>query len=77
MTSLPAKTFRLRDRGELRLGAIADVVIFDPATVTDPSTYEDPHHYAIGFTDVIVNGIPVIRDSQLTAARPGTPVRLK
>jgi N-acyl-D-amino-acid deacylase len=77
MTSLPAKTFRLRDRGELRPGAIADVVIFDPATVNDPSTYEAPHHYAVGFSDVIVNGVPVIRGAQLTAARPGTPVRLK
>ena len=77
MTLLPAKTFHLADRGELRPGAIADVVIFDPATVNDPSTYDDPHHYAIGFTDVLVNGVPVIRDSQLTAARPGTPVRLK
>ena len=76
MTSLPATTFRLRDRGELRPGAIADIVIFDPATVTDPSTYEDPHHYATGFTDVIVNGVPVIRDRQLTPARPGSPVRL-
>ena len=76
MTSLPAKTFRLRDRGELRPGAIADVVIFDPATVNDPSTYEAPHHYAVGFSDVIVNGVPVIRGAQLTAARPGTPVRL-
>ena len=77
MTSLPAKTFRLRDRGELRPGAIADVVIFDPATVNDPSTYDDPHHYAIGLSDVIVNGVPVIRAAQLTDARPGTPVRLK
>ena len=77
MTSLPAKTFRLRDRGELRPGAIADVVIFDPATVSDPSTYDDPHHYAVGFSDVLVNGVPVIRAAQLTGARPGTPVRLK
>ena len=76
MTSLPAKTFKLRDRGELRPGAVADVVIFDPATVNDPSTYDDPHHYATGFSDVIVNGIPVIRATQLTDARPGTPVKL-
>ena len=74
MTSLPAKTFHLRDRGELRPGAIADIVVFDPATVTDPSTFADPHHYATGFSDIIVNGIPVIRATQLTAARPGTPV---
>jgi N-acyl-D-amino-acid deacylase len=77
MTSLPAQTFKLRDRGELRPGAIADLVIFDPATVSDPSTYDDPHHYAVGFSDVLVNGVPVIRAAQLTGARPGTPVRLK
>jgi len=77
MSSLPAKTFHLRDRGELIPGAIADIVIFDPATVSDPSTFDDPHHYAVGFTDVIVNGVPVIRDTKLTDARPGTPVRLK
>ena len=77
MSSLPAKTFQLRDRGELRPGAFADIVIFDPATVSDPSTYDDPHHYAVGFTEVIVNGVPVIRDTRLTGARPGTPVRLK
>ena len=76
MTSLPAQTFKLRDRGALRPGAIADVVIFDPATVSDPSTYDDPHHYAVGFSDVIVNGVPVIRAAALTGARPGTPVRL-
>jgi N-acyl-D-amino-acid deacylase len=76
MTSLPAKTFKLRDRGEIRPGAIADLVVFDPATVNDPSGYADPHHYATGFSDVLVNGIPVIRAAQLTAARPGQPVRL-
>ncbi|MEI8090291.1 MAG: D-aminoacylase [Opitutaceae bacterium] len=76
MTSLPARTFRLGERGELRPGAIADVVIFDPATVNDPSTYDDPHHYATGFSDVIVNGVPVIRSGQLTRARPGQAVRL-
>ena len=76
MTSLPARTFKLRDRGELRPGAIADIVIFDPAKVSDPSTYDDPHHYAVGFGDVIVNGVPVIRSEKLTAARPGAPVRL-
>jgi N-acyl-D-amino-acid deacylase len=76
MSSLPAKTFHLRDRGELRPGAVADLVIFDPATVTDPSTYDDPHHYATGFSDIIVNGVPVIRAEKLTEARPGGPVRL-
>ena len=76
MTSLPAKTFHLKNRGELTPGGIADLVIFDPAKVADPSTFADPHHYAVGFSDVIVNGTPVIRAGALTAARPGGPVRL-
>ncbi|MGH7945281.1 MAG: amidohydrolase family protein [Opitutaceae bacterium] len=76
MTSLPAQTFRLKDRGELKPGAIADIVIFDPGKVADPSAFDDPHHYATGFSHVIVNGVPVIRDGALAAARPGKPVGL-
>ncbi len=75
MTQLPARAFNLRDRGELRPGAVADLVVFDPAKVSDPSTFSDPHHYAVGFSEVIVNGSPVIRAGTLTAARPGRPVR--
>ncbi len=75
MTSLPARTFHLKNRGELKAGYVADVVVFDPEKVSDPSTFDDPHHYAVGFSDVIVNGVPVIRAGELTAARPGKPVR--
>ena len=75
MTSLPAQAFRLKERGELRAGAIADIVIFDPATVSDPSKFDDPHHYAVGFSDIVVNGVPVIRAEKLTEARPGRPVK--
>ncbi|MEY2882110.1 MAG: hypothetical protein RLZZ15_4490 [Verrucomicrobiota bacterium] len=75
MSSLPARTFHLKNRGELRPGFAADVVIFDPATVADPSTYADPHHYATGFTEIVVNGVPVIRGGELTGARPGAPVK--
>jgi N-acyl-D-amino-acid deacylase len=75
MSSLPARTFHLKDRGELKPGFVADVVVFDPATVTDAATFDAPHQYAIGFSDVLVNGTPVIRDGKLTDARPGTPVR--
>jgi N-acyl-D-amino-acid deacylase len=75
MSSLPAQTFRLKDRGELKPGYVADIVIFDPAKVADPSTFNDPHHYAVGFSEVVVNGVPVIRDGQLTDARPGKPVK--
>lgn len=71
MTSLPAATFRLEDRGQIRCGAWADVVVFDPATVRDPSTYNDPHHYPEGIALVLVNGIPVFKDGKITEARPG------
>ena len=77
MSSLPARTFRLKNRGELRPGFVADLVVFDPEKVSAPSTFNDPHHYAVGFDDVIVNGVPVIRDAHLTEARPGKPVRLQ
>lgn len=75
MTSLPARTFRLDGRGALRVGAWADIVVFDPQTVSAPATFEDPHRYADGFRDVIVNGVPVIRGGELTGARPGRPLR--
>ena len=77
MTSLPAQAFHLARRGSLAVGQVADVNVFDPALVADPSTFDDPHHYALGFSDVIVNGVPVIRAGQLTEARPGRPVRLR
>jgi N-acyl-D-amino-acid deacylase len=76
MTKLPAETFRLGERGELRVGFAGDVVIFDPQTVGDPANFAEPHAYAAGFSEVVVNGVPVIRDGQLTAARPGRPVKL-
>ncbi len=76
MTSLPAQTFHLKDRGELKAGAFADIVIFDPAKVNDPSTFSDPHHYAEGFSDVIVNGGVVIRDGKLTEVRSGGPLKM-
>ncbi len=76
MTSLPARTFKLKDRGLLKPGAHADIVIFDPAKVADPSTFNDPHHYAEGFSDVIVNGGVVIRDGRLTEVRSGGALRM-
>ncbi|MFN0076113.1 MAG: N-acyl-D-amino-acid deacylase family protein [Prosthecobacter sp.] len=76
MTSLPAQTFRLKDRGLLKAGAFADIVIFDPAKVNDPSTFNDPHHYAEGFSNVIVNGGVVIRDGKLTEVRSGGPLKM-
>jgi N-acyl-D-amino-acid deacylase len=77
MSALPAQAFHLKNRGELKIGAVADVVVFDVKTVSAPSTFEDPHHYATGFSEVIVNGVPVIRGGALTDARPGRPVKLQ
>ncbi|NLT71953.1 MAG: D-aminoacylase [Verrucomicrobiaceae bacterium] len=75
MTSLPATVFQLKDRGELRPGAVADIVVFDPEAVSDPATFKDPHRYAVGFSDVLVNGVPVIADGKLQEVRPGRSVR--
>ena len=57
MTSLPARHFGFARRGELRAGFAADVVVFDPRAVADAATFEKPHQYAVGFGDVIVNGV--------------------
>jgi N-acyl-D-amino-acid deacylase len=71
MTSLPARHFGFARRGELRVGFAADIVLFDPSAVSDPATFERPHQYAAGFRDVIVNGVPVIRNGLVTGAKPG------
>jgi N-acyl-D-amino-acid deacylase len=75
MTSLPATTFGLKNRGLVRVGCWADLVVFDPAKVQDNATFVDPHHYATGFAHVFVNGVAVVKDDQHTGAKPGKPVR--
>ena len=72
MTSLPAQKFGFRDRGLLREGMAADIVVFDAAAVTDKATYADPHQYSEGFRFVVVNGQVVVDNGQHTGARPGT-----
>jgi N-acyl-D-amino-acid deacylase len=76
MTSLPARTFGLRDRGLVREGFWADLVVFDPAKVSDQATFEKPHQYSVGFDYVLVNGV-VVREEGKEAggARPGKVVR--
>ena len=71
LTSLPTTNVGLDRRGFLKPGMFADVVVFDPATIADKATFEQPHQYAIGVKDVIVNGVPVIRDGEHTGAKPG------
>ena len=75
MTSLPAQTFGLRDRGQIHEGFAADLVIFDEKTVTDRATFEAPHQYAEGFSVVIVNGQIVLDGSKMTGAMPGQALR--
>ena len=75
MTSLPAQTFSLRNRGQIREGFAADLVIFDDATVTDKATFDRPHQYAVGFSSVIVNGQVVFDGQKMTGAMPGQPLR--
>ena len=75
MTALPARTFGLRDRGLVREGFWADLVIFDPATVGDRATFEKPHQYSTGLDYVLVNGVPVVEEGRPTPARPGKVIR--
>jgi len=74
-TALPAAVFGLPDRGTLRPGAIADVIVFDLAKVRETGTYEKPHGYAEGMVEVLVNGQSVIREGEFLDARPGRVLR--
>ena len=74
LSGLPAANLRLADRGRLKEGYFADVVIFDPTTIADHATYAEPHQYATGVKHVFVNGRQVIRDGEHTGAKPGRAV---
>ncbi|HJQ20527.1 MAG TPA: D-aminoacylase [Gemmatimonadaceae bacterium] len=74
MTSATASRLKLRDRGLLREGMYADVVVFDPRTVADAATYEKPHQLSVGVRNVLVNGVEVVRDGRHTGATPGRVV---
>jgi N-acyl-D-amino-acid deacylase len=75
LTSLPAENLKLRRRGALRVGHHADVVVFDPASITDHATFDEPHQYATGVEHVFVNGVLALRDGEPTGALPGRVVR--
>jgi len=70
-SSLPAQREHLADRGVLKLGMWADVVVFDPNTIQDEATYEDPNRLSVGMQYVLVNGVPVISQGKMTGALPG------
>jgi N-acyl-D-amino-acid deacylase len=76
MTSLPALVFRMKDRGVIREGAAADLVIFDPAMIQDQATYRNPHQLATGVSYVLVNGQLAMDNGRLTGARAGKVLRL-
>ena len=75
MTSLAASRVGLMDRGVLRPGMMADIAIFDPATIQDVATYQDPLRYSVGVKDVFVNGRLVVLDGKITEERPGRALR--
>src|SRR5450631_2751254 len=74
-TALPAQRMRLVDRGVLKRGLWADVVVFDPQMIADRSTFSAPNELAVGMRWVLVNGVPVIADGKMTGARPGHVLR--
>ena len=77
MTSIPAERFGLKDRGAIRAGAYADLVVFDPATIIDRATFEKPIQTAAGIERVLVNGREIWRNGAPTGARPGRALRRK
>jgi N-acyl-D-amino-acid deacylase len=75
LTSLPAENLKLDRRGRLEKGCYADIVVFDPNTISDHATYEKPQQYATGMVHVFVNGTQVLKDGEHTGAKPGRVVR--
>ena len=75
MTSLAASRVGIMDRGVLRPGMMADIALFDPATIQDVATYQDSLRYSVGIKDVFVNGRPVVLDGKITEERPGRALR--
>ena len=75
MTSLPATAYRIEERGFIRPGTFADVVVFDLDRITDRATYTDPHQYSEGIVHVLVNGDVALRDGEPTGARSGVVLR--
>jgi N-acyl-D-amino-acid deacylase len=75
MTSAVANNLGIAERGLLKPGYFADIVVFDPQTIAARATYENPHQYAVGVAQVFVNGVQVLRDGEHTGAKPGRVVR--
>jgi dihydroorotase/N-acyl-D-amino-acid deacylase len=74
-TALPAQREHLAERGVIKVGMWADLVVFDPGAIRDVATYEDPNRFPEGMSFVLVNGVPVLEQGRLTGARPGKVLR--
>jgi N-acyl-D-amino-acid deacylase len=75
LAGLPAQILHLADRGTLKAGNFADVVVFDPQTIDGRATFEEPFQYAVGMKHVFVNGVAVVKDGNVTGAGPGRALR--
>ena len=75
LAALPAENLKIADRGRLKPGYFADVVMFDPNKISDRATFAKPQQYAVGMRHVLVNGVPVLRDGEHTGATPGRFVK--
>lgn len=75
MSGATASRLSIHDRGELKEGYFADIMVFDPNTIIDRATYEQPHQLSVGVIHVLVNGVPVVTDGRVTGAKPGRVVR--
>ena len=71
MSAAPANAAGISDRGIIRVGAFADIVVFDPDKVADTATYTEPHSFSVGIQHVIVNGVVAVRGGEITGARAG------
>ena len=76
MTALPARRLGWKDRGLIKAGCRADVVVFDPRRVRDKATFVDPHRHSVGFDHVLVNGVFVLKAGKMTGQLPGRPLGL-
>jgi len=77
MTSLPAEKFNLQNRGLIKEGYFADIVLFDENEVGDKAKYDDPHHFSVGFKYIWVNGALTINNSEHNGTRKGVSIRNK
>ena len=75
LAAVPVETLKIKDRGLLKVGNYADVVVFDPATMQDHATFDQPHQYATGMKHVFVNGGQVLRDGEHTGVMSGRFVK--